>query len=114
MRIKEAAFLVLFPAVFAVTLSVSFFEIFSGLFIVLSLIAFFKAEDGRDFRSAFVCCAIVYFFMNLLSVTQSDYWWASARGVFKVFRQVLLCFSVIFILDSEDKIKKINYLKKTI
>ena len=45
--------------------------------------------------------------MNLLSVTQSGYLWTSARGVFKVLRQILLCLAVIFVLDSGGKLKKI-------
>src|SRR3989338_5933653 len=109
MRIKEAAFFILFPVVFAVAVSISFFEIFAGLFLGLSLLAFFKSKDRGVFKNAFVFCAAVYFLMNLFSVAQSDYGWVSARGVFKVFRQVLLCFSVIFVLDSREKLKKLMW-----
>ncbi|MBI2095703.1 MAG: O-antigen ligase family protein [Candidatus Omnitrophica bacterium] len=107
MRIKEAAFFVLFPVVFAVAVSISFFEIFSGIFLGLSLLAFFKSKNRSVFKNAFVFFVLVYFLMTLLSIMQSDYWWVSARGAFKVFRQILLCFSVIFILDSEGRLKKI-------
>ncbi len=107
MRIKEAAFLVLFFVVLTVTFSISLFEIFSSLFLILSFIAFFKERTPKIFKGAFIFCMAVYFFMNLLSVTQSGYLWTSARGVFKVLRQILLCLAVIFVLDSESKLKKI-------
>lgn len=105
--LKDAAFIALFFVIAFASFSISLFEIASALFMGLVMISLFRTRHFFYFRTLFVYLALFYFACNLLSLTQSDYLQASWRGIFKVLKNILICFSAIYVLDSEEKLKKV-------
>ncbi len=105
--LKRLAFAALLAAVATITFSISLFEISAGATMLLTIIAVAKKRDVGRVRGFFLCAALAYFAFNLISLTQSHYAAPSLRGIFKVFRHVLLGLSVLYLVDSEDKFKSV-------
>lgn len=109
-NLSRGAFGALFFVVAALSFSISLFEISSGIFIGLTLLwvlKFRSADRGIIFKNMFTLFVGLYFLSVLLSLTQSEYLAASARGVFKVLKNIALCFAAVAVIDSEARFKKI-------
>ena len=108
--IDEWAFIALCFVVPTLSFSISLFEISSGIFIGLTLVSMIRSKDPRRFdifKNVFVVLTLLYLAVNILSLTQSAYLWTSARGVFKVVKNLTLCLSAFYIIDSEKRFKTI-------
>ncbi|MBI3315987.1 MAG: O-antigen ligase family protein [Candidatus Omnitrophica bacterium] len=104
---RSLAYLTLFFVIALGSWSNAFFSIFSILFMLLSLVSVFRTRDFSVFKSPLAVFIAVFIFMNLVSLTQTHYLDNSLRGVFKIFRSGLLCLSAVYVLDTEDKFRKI-------
>ncbi len=107
---KNLALWALAAAFVTASFSNSFFEIFSGIFLVLCL-ALIAAERRLDFfKSPFGVAAGIYLLWVLLTLTQSEYFAESLKGFFRVLRYTLMSFFVIYLVDNEKKFKKVFYV----
>ena len=104
---KELAYLLLFPSFLFVTVSITLFAAVSSAVMILALVSMLRSREASIFKEIFFKLLFLYFFINLLSLTQTHYWSESIRGLFKVFRHVLLCVAVGYVLDTPEKIKKL-------
>ncbi len=104
--LNDWAFVALFFTVASMAFSISLFEIFSWMFISLCFLSMARSKTTVFLKDPLFVLAVIYFAMSLLSLTQSHYLDASLRGVFKVLKNILLCFSVVYVLDSDEKFKK--------
>lgn len=104
---KRLATWLLFPMVPAVAVSISLFVLLSSVFIGLVFISAARSKDSSTTKDFFFWLLLLYFLMNLLSLTQTQFWPESLRGVLKVFRQVALCAGIAYTLDSPGKIRKL-------
>ena len=107
---KSLAFWALGAAFVCASFSNSLFEIFSSAFLILSLALIAKEKRLDVFKSAFGVAAGLYFLAVLMTLTQSAYPAESLRGIFRVLRCVLMSFSAIYLVDNEEKFKKIFYI----
>ena len=105
--LKKVAFYLLFAVIASIAFSVSMYEITSILFILISVLSFLKDPNKRIWRGRMIVFFIVYFLANLLSLTQTHFPADSWKGIFRVARSMLLCLSVIYTVDSEEKFKKL-------
>lgn len=106
---RRAAYITFFLVVAANAFSISFFQILSLVFMGFVLIDFLKTRRVRFVKPIFFMLLCGYLAINLISLTQTDYLAQSLRGAFRVFRHLLLCLSIVYILDTEDKIRRIFY-----
>jgi len=104
---RELAFWALLGVMAAVTFSISLFEIFVTALIILSLASFAARREWKVFANPFFLLAGLYFSMNLASLTQTGYWDASLRGMFKIGENILLCLSAFYAVNSEEKLRKV-------
>ncbi len=110
---KQAKSLALWPllgAFVASSFSNSFFEIFSGVFLVFSLLLVVLEKRYDIFKNIFAVAVGLYLLTVILSLTRSEYAAASLRGVFRVLRCVLMSFFVVYVVDDEGKFKKVFYV----
>ena len=105
--LKKAAFFSLLGVIASAAFSISFYEITTVIFILLSMTAFFLDPDKKLLQRRWVIFFGVYFLANLLSLTQTHYPTDSLKGLLRIARLILLCFSVIYTVDSKEKFKKI-------
>ncbi len=104
---KETAYYFLFPSILAVAVSISLFAAVSSVFMALVLYSMIRSKQTSLLKDLFFKLLFLYFFMNLLSLTQTHYWAESLRGLFKVFRHIFLCVGVAYTLDTPKKIRKL-------
>ena len=104
---KDAAFWALFFVIATVAFSNSLFQISSSLFIVLSILAIAGTRQVSFLKNGWGILIAIYFVMNLVSLTQSEYLLTSLRGVFAVLRRILLCLAVVYVVDSEKKFRQL-------
>ena len=109
-ELKRWAFLALIGSFVAASFSNSFFEIFTGAFLCLSLLALVLEKRFDVFKSLFGLVVCIYFLVAVLSLTQSSYWATSLKGVFRVLRCALMSFFVIYLVEDERRFKKIFYV----
>ncbi len=103
--LKKAAYGALFFVIATAAFSNSLFQISSVIFIVLSFLSAIGTRQVSFLKSRWAILVAVYFLMNLVSLAQSAYLFTSLKSIFAVLRQILLCLSVIYIVDSKDKFK---------
>ncbi|MBI4432048.1 MAG: O-antigen ligase family protein [Candidatus Omnitrophica bacterium] len=104
---KQTAFIALFGIIAGAAFSNAVFEIFAAIFIVLFLWDILRSRSFSAFRETFFLLLLIYFAMNILSLTQTEYWTPSIRGVVKAAKGVLLCAGAFYVADSEKKLKEI-------
>ncbi len=107
--IRTLAFCTLFPLAAALTFSISIFEISTAVFFGLMLVLFWKEPHAllARLKKPLMFFLVLYFVLNLLSLTQTQYWEASGRGIGKVGKGILLCLFTFVVMDDEAKHKKI-------
>ena len=105
--VKRWAYALLFPMIPAVAVSISLFVALSCIFIGLVLISAARSKSKPILKDFFFWLLLLYFSMNVLSLTQTHFWCESSRGVLKIFRQVILCAGIAYTLDTPEKIKKL-------
>ncbi len=103
--LKKAAYGALFFVIATAAFSNSLFQISSVIFIVLSLLSVIGTRQASFLKNRWAILVAVYFLMNLISLAQSAYLFTSLKSIFAVLRQILLCLSVIYTVDSKDKFK---------
>ena len=109
-RAKDLAFWSLAGAVVAASFSNSLFEIFSGVFLGLSLLLVLLEKRTCIFKSFFGAAVAVYLGVVLITAVRSGYPAESWRGVFRVLRCALMSFFTVYLVDDENKFKKIFYI----
>ena len=102
---KEVATGMLFLVVITMSFSIALFEITSSLFMGLAIISYLQAKPKPSFNKTFLILLSLYFLTNALSLTQSHHLFNSLKGLFRVFRSILLCLSVSYVIDSEKKLR---------
>ena len=108
--LKKTAFWALFPVIASLPASYSFFSITSSIFMGLVLLSFFTSgASWSAFKKTWAILLLLFYAVNLLSLTQSAHLDVSLRGTFRVFRYLLLCVSASYVIDSEEKFKKVFY-----
>ena len=107
--LKKISFFVLFLVIASLAFSISFYEITSILFILISIFLFLTDTDKQVLRGRWALFFTVYFIVNLLSLTQTHYPADSWKGILRVTRSILLCLSVIYTVDSEEKFRKLFF-----
>ncbi len=100
---KRLAYWAIFPLLAGLATSNSLFTIFSSAFMILSILVFLQEKRWSFFADRWFLCLALFFLLNLASVFQSEYVFHSLRGVFRTFRYLVLCLSVIYVLDTESK-----------
>ena len=104
---KRLAYMALFAVAASLTFSNAIFEISSCVFMALALFSMIRSRDFSFLKSPWVFLMLFYFLINVASITQSQYLATSLQGLFRVFRCIVLCLSAVYVVDSEDKFKKI-------
>jgi putative inorganic carbon (HCO3(-)) transporter len=109
-RAKEIAFVVLFGVAATISFSNSLFEITSSVFMALALfsaIGFRRLDLLKTKWGAFLG---LYLFLCAASFARSQYPFESWKGLFRVFRCILLSLSVVQVVDSEIKFRRIYHM----
>ena len=109
-KIKQLAFPAFLGSLAALSFSNSFFEIFSGAYLGLTLIVVLAQKRGDIFKSRVAFFALLYLFVVLVSCAGSGYWGNSLKGIFRALRSVLICFFALVVVDSEKKFKTAYYV----
>ncbi len=107
---KRAALYALFGVILSLTFSISLYEAASVTLVVCALWAMALEKDFRAFRGPWMIFVLIYFAANLLSLAHSQYMPDSLKGITRVLRLILLAVSVVYIVDSEEKFKKVFWL----
>ncbi len=106
-RLKEIAYGVLLTVIPSMAVSISLFEITASVFMGLCVLAMWRDRDASPFRGALAVWMAVYLAAAALSFTQTEYPYASLRGIFRVFRGLLFCLSVAYAIDDAPKAKRL-------
>lgn len=104
---KNLAYGLLPPMILAVSISISFFTALSALFTFFSVISIIRSREWSFFKEIFFKLILIYLVMNILSLTQTEFWPESLRGFFKVLRHVLLFVGLVHTLDSHERIVRL-------
>ncbi len=104
---RQLAYFLLFPMIPAAAISITLFAVLSSFFIGLFFLSLWRSKETARLGDAFLGLLLLYLLMNLLSLSQTNFWPESLRGVLKVARQVALCAGIIYTLDSPEKVKKL-------
>ncbi|MGH7198657.1 MAG: glycosyltransferase family 9 protein [Candidatus Omnitrophota bacterium] len=104
---KQLAYGSLFFVAAGLAFSIGLFNTAVSVLIGLALISVMKRRDFSVFRQPFAAFLLAYLILNLLSLSQTDYALASARGVVKVLKNIFLCLAVFYVVDSKDKFLRI-------
>jgi heptosyltransferase-2 len=104
---RQLAYASLFFVVAGLAFSIGLFNTAVSVLIGLALISVILRRDFAVFRGPFLWFLLAYLAMNLVSLTQTDYPMTSARGIVKVLKNLFLCLSVVYVVDSEDKFRRI-------
>ena len=107
--LKKTAFYLLFWVMASIAFSISLYEVTSVLFILICIVSFLTDQEKRLFSRRWTLLLVVYFSANLLSLTQTHYPYDSWKGLFRVARSILLCLSVIYAVDTEEKFRKLFF-----
>ena len=107
LQARRWAYGALFFLAATLSFSIAFFEMASGVLIASAAWGWFRSEKRSFSRDLLVTLCGVYFLTVLLSLTQTVYWAASIRGVFKVLKNIAIFLSVIFVLDSVPKLRRL-------
>lgn len=106
-KTKTLAYFFLYPTIAAVSISISAFEIFSSLFVILTFFSFSRERRWAFFKDRWIIFLGVYFLITLISWSGSGFSYESLRGVFRVFRCICLCLSAAYVTDSEQKFRSL-------
>ncbi len=104
------AFVSLFFVMGTLCFSIALFEISSAIFLGLTLLSIIHPEGRKRaalLKNGFFFLALLYFFVNVLSLTQTAYWGVSFRGLFKVLKNIALCLAVFTVIDSKERFRKV-------
>lgn len=108
--LDSSAFVSLFFVMGTLCFSIALFEISSAIFLGLTLLLIIHPEGQKRaaiLRNGFVFLAVLYFLINVLSLTQTAYWAVSLRGLFKVLKNIVLCLAVFTVVDSKERFRKV-------
>ena len=108
-RVKALALASLIGAFAATSFSNSFFEIFSGLFLGLSLLGVLYQRRWDIFKNRLALAAAVYLLVVLFSVIPSEYLSNSLRGAFRVLRSLLMVLLTVWVVDDGRKFKTVFF-----
>ena len=109
-RGKALAYWAFVGAVVAASFSNSFFEIFSiGYLLVASALLIFE-KRWEFLKNGLAVLAGLYFLAAILSLTQTQYWDNSLKGIFRILRCVLMCFLTPYAVDTRQKFKTAFYV----
>ena len=104
---KEIGFWFLCALIASLSFSISFFEIFSAITIILALISCVRSRNCQVIKNGLFLLILIYLLINVVSIFQTEYLAPSIRGIGKVLKNVLVCFSAAYLIDSEEKLRKI-------
>ena len=104
---KKLALIALAASLVAASFSNSFFEIFCGLFLGLSLVCVLAEKKTEILQGPFALAAGIYLLVVALTVLGSGYPAESLRGVFRVLRCVLMSLFTVYLVDEEKKFTKL-------
>ena len=104
-KAKLPAFWAFLGALVGLAFSNSIFEIFSGIYLALTLFVVVGQKHREVFKGRTAMLALLYLAVVLLSLLGSAYWDNSLKGAFRVFRCVLMCFFSSTVIDTEKKFK---------
>ena len=104
---KTAAFYSMLWSAFFLPISMSLYQIGAAIFLLTAIVSWAMDPDRPRFDPNWVLLLAIYMIFNILSCFGSSSWAASSRGLFKVFRQILLCLSIFYVLDSRKKIQTV-------
>lgn len=107
-QLKFLAYAALFLLIAVISFSISLFEIVSITFILLSAASYLLSDKKKPFFNRTMIVWIgLYFTANLLSFTQTEHLADSLKGIFRIFRLILLTLSVIYVVDDQAKLKAV-------
>lgn len=101
------AYAALFVTIFGAAVSISIFQIGAAIFTMAAILAFSLGKRRLAFGHLWVVFVFAYFAVNALSLCGSENIFNSAKGLFRVFRCVLLALSVVYIVDDEKKLQAV-------
>jgi O-antigen ligase len=104
---ENAAWFFLLGTLAAVSFSNSFFEIFSSIFMVLTIFLVIFRGDLGMLRGRWFLLVGLFLAVNLVSCLGSVDLWNSAKGIFRIFRCAILAFSTFYVLGSSDRVQKV-------
>ena len=105
--LKRTAFYSLLATVLALSFSITLYEAASVVFVVAAFSAMILERDARLLRGRWFIFIAVYFIANLLSFVHTGYPVDSLKGITRILRLLLLSLGVVYIVDSEEKFKKV-------
>lgn len=104
--VSALARVALFGVILTITFSNSLFQIFSGALMALAIYHALLTRRLPKLPRLLWAALALFFVANLLSYLRSEYPVETSKGVFRVFRHVMLCLSAASVLESFKQFRR--------
>lgn len=101
------AYYSLYAVAAGLAVSNALFSIALFIFLASAALSVIETRNVGGLKNKFSLLLFIFIVANGLSIVQSSHWAASAEGLFKVCRSAAIALMVIYVLDTEEKIKNL-------